>query len=251
MSEKEVEIWKDIPDYEGYYQASNLGRIRSLDRTVPYRNRYERFYKGRIKKVNVRNKGYKIYTLNINGVYRTFLGSQLVAMAFLGHEPDGHKLVVDHINGDRSDDRVDNLRIVSHRANTSTCFRSDRDSLGSEYIGVHWHKKTSKWQSKIKHNGADVHLGCYDTEIEASNAYQEALSKVKDGSFNSDDYKPKFASEYKGVSFYKRDNKWVAQIRINGKNKYLGLFKTELEAHNAYQNALKDITTQTTPANSK
>ena len=251
MSEKEVEIWKDIPEYEGYYQASSLGRVRSLDRTVPYRNRYERFYKGRIKKVNVRNKGYKIYTLNINGVYRTFLGSQLVAMTFLGHKPDGHKLVVDHINGDKSDDRVENIRIVTQRSNTSSCFRSDKDSFSSEYAGVSWNENASKWGSRIYNNGMRTHLGYYDTEIEASKAYQLALSKIKDGSFNHNDYKPKFSSEYKGVSFHKASNKWRAEIMINGKNKYLGYFKTEIEAHQAYQNALKDITAQTTITNYK
>ncbi len=245
------EIWKDIPNFEGSYQVSNLGNLRSLDRTVPYRNRYERFYKGRIKKTTVSNKGYKQYTLNINGVYKTFQGSQLVAMTFLGHKPDGHKLVVDHINGNKSDDRVENIRIVTQRANTSTSFRSDRNSLSSAYVGVYWNENASKWGSRIYNNGMRTHLGYYDAEIEASKAYQLALSKIKDGSFNHNDYNPKWTSEYKGVSFHKASNKWRAEIRINGKNKYLGYFKTELEAHQAYQNALKDITAQTIIANSK
>ena len=249
MNRKE-EVWKDIPGYEGYYQASNLGRVRSLDRTVTYSNGRESFYKGKIIKGGV-NKGYKQTTLSSDGIGRNFKFSQLAAMTFLGHEPNGHELVIDHVNGDKSDDRVENLQIVTHRANSSTCFRSDRDSFSSEYAGVNWEKKLSKWRARIYHDEVHTHLGRYDTELEASNAYQEALSKVKDGSFNPDDYKPKFTSEYRGVTFYKATNKWVAQIRINGKNKYLGLFKTELEAHNAYQNVLKDITTQTTLTNSK
>lgn len=204
---KDMEVWKDIPNYEGYYQASDKGRVRSLDRMVTTKHGVERFYKGRIKKGTVNNKGYKIYSLNINGVHRTFQGSQLVAMTFLGHEPDGHELVVDHINGDRSDDRLENLRVVSHRANVSTCFRSDRDSFSSEYAGVCWSEGASKWRTQIKHNGGDVYLGLYNTEVEASNAYQLALSKIKDGSFNPNDYKPKRTSEYKGVGFHKATNK--------------------------------------------
>ena len=250
MSEKEVEIWKDIPEYEGYYQASNLGRIRSLDRTVLTSNGHDRFYKGRIIEGNVQ-KGYRQTALSSDGIGRRYAFSQLVAMAFLGHEPNGHELVVDHKNGDKSDDRVDNLRIVTNRANTSTCFRSDRDSLSSEHAGVYWNEWASKWRAQIQHDGVRTGLGYYDTEIEASNAYQEALSKIEDGSFNSDDYKPKFTSKYKGVYFNKPSNKWVAHIRINGKLKHIGLFKTEIEAHNAYQNALKDIITQTTLAKSK
>lgn len=231
------ELWEDIPNYEGYYQASSLGRVRSLDRTVIYKNGREQFYKGRITKGSV-NNGYRQTKLRGDGIGRTFMFSQLVAMTFLGHEPNGHDLVVDHINGDKSDDRVENLRIVTHRANTSTCFRSDRGSFSSEYVGVNWSKKASKWLALIYHDGVHTHLGCYNTEIEASKAYQLALSKIKDGSFNHNDYKPKLTSEYKGVYFHKAANKWHAKITINGKRKYLGLFKTELEAHNAYQKAL-------------
>ena len=227
-----MEEWKDIPNYEGYYQASNLGRVRSLDRNVLTTNGQERFYKGRVIKGSV-SKGYRQTVLYINGVGRTFSFSQLVAMAFLGHEPNGYTLVVDHINGDRSDDRVGNLRIVSHRANTSTCFRSNRESFSSGYIGVSWIERDSVWGSQIAHNGVRTGLGYYDTEIEASNAYQLALSKIKDGSFNHSDYRPIFTSKYKGVSFCKRANKWMAQIMVNGKNKHLGYFKTELEAHQA------------------
>lgn len=236
---KYMEEWRDVPDYGGYYQASNLGRVRGLDRTVTT-SRGERFYKGRIIKGSVNNKGYKQHSLNINGVHRNFLGSQLVAMAFLGHKPNGMILVVDHINGDKSDDRVKNLRIVTQRANSTTCFRSDKDSLSSEYVGVNWDEKFSKWKAQIRYNSVQTNLGYYDTEIEASNTYQLALSEIKDGSFNPDDYKREWTSKYKGVYFHKGTNKWASQIRINGKLKHIGLFKTELEAHHAYLKAEKE-----------
>jgi len=236
---KGMEEWKDIPGYEGYYQASDLGRVRSLDRTVVTSNGRKRFFKGRIIKGCV-NKGYRQTTLRINGVGRSFSFSQIVAMTFLCHEPNGNTLIVDHINGDKSDDRAKNLRIVTHRANTTTCFRSDKGSFRSEYVGVDWNQNTSKWFARIEHNKVKTYLGYYNTEIEASNAYQLALSKIEDGSFNHDDYKPKFTSEYKGVYFYKRGNKWLAQIRISGKQKHIGYFKTELEAHQAYLKAGKE-----------
>jgi len=236
----EKEEWRDIPNYEGYYQASNLGRVRSLDRRVTYSNGHDRFYKGRVIKGSV-NKGYRQTTLCANGTKRAFKFSQLVAITFLGHNLNGVTLVVDHINGDKSDDRVENLRIVTHRANTTTCFRSDKEFLSSKYAGVHWHKKTSMWTAKIRYNGVRSHLGYHDSELEASTAYQSALFKIKDGSFNHNDYKPKFSSKYKGVSFSKRDNKWQAHITVNGKQKHIGLFKTELEAHKAYQSKLKEL----------
>lgn len=238
--DKTEEIWKDIPNYEGYYQVSNLGRVRSLDRTVTFSNGYDRFYKGRVIKGSVNNSGYKVFHLSINNIARAFLGSQLVAMAFLGHEPSGNTLVVDHVNGDKSDDRVKNLRIVTNRANSTICFRSDKNSFSSEYAGVYWDKKSSKWGVEIHHNGVRTHLGSYSIEIEASDSYQSALSKIEDGSFNPDDYKPKFTSKYKGVCFNKGSNKWQAYITINGKLKHLGYFRTEFEAHEAYLKAEKE-----------
>lgn len=236
----ENEEWRDVPNYEGYYQASNLGRVRSLDRTVTYSNGSDRFYKGQILKAAV-SDGYKLISLSIDGESRSFKLSQIMAMTFLGHKPDGHKLVVDHINGDRSDDRVENLRIVTHRANSSTCFRSDRNSFTSTYVGVYWAKSRDRWRAQIQHDGVRTGLGYYDTEIEASKAYQSALSKIKDGSFDCNDYKPKWMSEYKGVSFHKLRNKWTATITVNGKRKHIGYFRTDLEAHEAYQDKLNEL----------
>ncbi len=178
----EKEIWKDIPGYEGYYQASNLGRVRSLDRTVTFSNGYDRFYKGRIIKGNINEGGYRQTALGVNGIGRNFKFSQIIAMTFLGHEPNGHDLVVDHINGDKSDDRVENLRIVSHRANLSTCFRSDRETLSSKYLGICFHNRDKKWQAQITINGKQKYLGSFKTEIEAHNAYQKALKQKQDGS---------------------------------------------------------------------
>ncbi len=236
---KDMEEWKDVPEYEGYYQVSNLGKVRSLDRTVTYSNGRRQFYKGRVMDGSV-NKGYRQTALCIDGVGRNLKVSQIVAMAFLGHEPKGHTLVVDHINGDKLDDRVENLRIVTQRANATTCFRSNSESLSSEYIGVSRGKVTSKWQSQINHNGVRVYLGSYNTEIRAYSAYRLALSKIKDGSFNTDDYKHKLTSKYKGVCFHKASNKWLAYITINGKSKHIGLLKTELEAYHAYLKAEKE-----------
>lgn len=236
---KYMEEWRDVPGYEGYYQVSNKGRVKSLDRTITYVDGRKRFYKGRVMDGSV-NKEYRQTVLYIDGIGRSFKFSQIVAMAFLGHEPNGHNLVVDHINGDKSDDRVENLRIVTNRANLSACFRSDRGSFSSAYVGVVWIEKASKWRTKIYYDGVQTSLGYYDTEIEASNTYQSALSKIEDGSFNPDDYKPKFASKHKGVSFHKATNKWQAKITVNGKQLNLGLFKTELEAHHAYLKAEKE-----------
>ena len=176
-------VWRDAPGYEGYYQVSNTGIVRSLDRWVIYKNGRKQLYKGKIIDGYL-NKGYKQITLSKNGKTRTFKVSQLVAMAFLDHEPNGNTLVIDHIDGDRTNDNVDNLRIVAHRDNITTCFRKDKDSFTSEYVGVSWAKNNKKWVGKIVYNGVQIYLGYFDSEIKASEAYQLALSKIEDGTFN-------------------------------------------------------------------
>ena len=236
---KEKEIWKDVTNYEGYYQVSNMGNIRSLDRKVFFRDGRERFYKGKIIDGYV-NEGYRRTTLSKDGIARDFKLSQLVAMAFLEHTPNGHTFVVDHKDGDRSNDRVENLRIVTKRDNSTICFRSDRDSLSSKYTGVCWRKDRSKWQSTIRFNGRVIHLGYFTDELEASKAYQSALSKIKDGTFNPNDYKHNFSSKYRGVYFDKSSKKWIARISVNGKLKYLGIYKTELEAHEEIEKCSKN-----------
>ena len=116
---------------------------------------------------------YHRVTLCQNGHTKRFMVSRLVARLFVANPMN--KPQVDHIDGDISDDRVENLRIVTQRANTSTCFRSDEDSLSSEYAGVYWNKNTSKWMARIYHEGVRLYLGLFKTELEAHNAYQKYI----------------------------------------------------------------------------
>lgn len=228
-------VWRDVPGYEGYYQVSNTGIVRSLDRWVIYKNGRKQLYKGKIIDGSNIN-GYKQITLSKNGKQKRFFIHQVVAMVFLDHKPNGHTLVVDHIDGDKSNDNVDNLRIVTSRDNITTCFRKDRDSLTSEYVGVYFDKAKGKWATQICFDGKQIHLGYFLDEKKASDTYQKALSKINDSTFNPEDYKPKFTSKYKGISFKKNKKKWVAQPYINGKQIYLGSFATEEEAYQAIQN---------------
>ena len=231
MNKKE-EIWKDIPDYEGYYQVSDIGRVRSLDRWITYSNGQERFYKGGIMRGGTQ-AGYKFTTLKIASQGRAYRVSQLVAMAFLKHQPNGSKKVVDHINGDRSDDRLENLRVVTLRENVTTCFRANKDSFSSEHIGVCWDSSVGKWMSSIFCDGKSTFLGHFDCELEASMKYQRALSEIENGSFKPDDYRVKWTSKHKGV--YKREGKWASTIIYNKKQYHIGTFPTE---ELAYQSRL-------------
>lgn len=98
-----TEIWKDIAGYEGKYQVSNLGRVKSLN--------YRRTGKERCLEPKDNNDGYLQVTLYKNGGKDQPLVHRLVAMAFILN-PEG-KPEVDHINRDTTDNRVENLRWVT------------------------------------------------------------------------------------------------------------------------------------------
>lgn len=247
MSEKEE--WRDVPSYEGYYQASSLGRVRSLDRWVTTKDQRRCFYKGRVLSGHLSSTGYRRVTIKRNGSGGTLNVSQVVAMAFLGHKPCGFNLVVDHIDGNKKNDKINNLRIVTNRANSSTCFKHNKYDHSSVFIGVYREKGKDKWRSSISHDGRTVSLGSFKTEIEASNAYKSALSKINDKSFNPSDYKPEYSSKYKGVYFSKRDKTWYASVRIEGVNNHVGSFHAESEAYNAYLKEYRRLCIDTSTIN--
>lgn len=113
-----MEEWRDIQGYEGMYQVSNLGRVKSLPRTVTFpddRKSYIR--KERILKPWIEGGGYPQISLCKNNKVKNVRVHVLVATAFLGHIPNGSTLVVDHINENREDNRVENLQILNHQCN--------------------------------------------------------------------------------------------------------------------------------------
>lgn len=109
---------------------------------------------------------------------------QLVCMSFLNHIPNGFNVVVDHINGIKTDNRVDNLRLVSNRENTSFNNRKNFNNLTSKYIGVYFSKNSNKWISQIQFNNKLYNIGSFNNEIEASNQYKIVLSHIENGNFS-------------------------------------------------------------------
>ena len=163
------EIWKDIPSYEGIYQVSNLGRVKSLSRETKRKGLF--MSKEKILKNNISSSGYLKVSLCKNSKVLNANIHTLVAMAFLRHKPDGtHKLVVDHIDNDKNNNTLDNLQIVTQRLNSS------KDRKGSsKYTGVQWNKRRKKWISQIRINGKNIFLGHFDSEKDAGNEYEKYL----------------------------------------------------------------------------
>lgn len=160
------EIWKDIPTYEGIYQVSNLGNVKSLN--------YNHTKKEMILNPSKGSTGYYQVGLCKNGKAKSLKVHQLVSMAFLEHTPCGYDLVVDHVNDDKLDNRVENLQIVTQRFNV---FKT-QVKYTSNYKGVSWYRYTQKWASKIRINGKGFHLGYFKCELAAHLAYQNKLKEL-------------------------------------------------------------------------
>ena len=96
------EVWKDVEGYEGFYQVSNLGRVRGLKRR-------------KILAERLNSKGYPCAFLFKNGVGKDIKIHQIVVTTFIGEIPKGCE--IDHINTKKNDNRVENLRIVTHKEN--------------------------------------------------------------------------------------------------------------------------------------
>ena len=168
---KEVkENWKDVKGYEGVYMVSDLGNVKSLNR----KDNINRLVKERILKANLNSRGYLAVSLYKNGKQKLFRVHQLVCIAFLNHTPSGYKIVVDHKNAIKTDNRLSNLQLITARLNSS----KDKKNCSSKYTGVSWAKHVKKWRSAIRINGKSKYLGMFKTEIEAHERYQLELTKL-------------------------------------------------------------------------
>ena len=158
-----MEIWKDVPNYNGVYQVSNLGNVKSL-----------RYSKEKQLTKTIDSTGYMKCGLTKDGKLKNIRVHQLVAMAFLNHFSNGNRsIVVDHIDNNKLNNKLENLQLITSRKNAS------KDKKGvSKYTGVCWFNRDKKWKAQIYKNGKQTHLGYFDTEIEAYKIYKKELNKI-------------------------------------------------------------------------
>ena len=119
----EKEIWKDIKGYEGLYQASTMGRIRSMDRKVIRSDGQIRNFKSKIIKPvkKIKNNETLFVSLSKNNRLKTYTVHKLVMLAFKGERPDG--MVICHKDGDTTNNNLNNLRYDTPLENNIDQFR--------------------------------------------------------------------------------------------------------------------------------
>ena len=170
------EIWKDIDGWEGIYQVSNLGRVRSIDRIVHRSCNGDKFVKGKLLLLRHDKDGYKTVHFRdaSTGKNKLMKVHRIVASAFIP-TPDG-KDQIDHINGIRDDNRAENLRWCTCKENLnfpiakSNNSRSTKESynrfpelrkLRSKTIGG-----TGKIKMLVKKDGKVI--GSFDSQKQAA-----------------------------------------------------------------------------------
>lgn len=116
-----TEAWRSVPGYEGAYEVSDKGRVRSLDRTAVDRRGGKRTFRGRMLTLGYDGLGYPSISVCRSGTSRKRLVHKLVTEAFLGPCPKGKEVC--HNDGDHSNSRLNNLRYDTKRSNVLDCMR--------------------------------------------------------------------------------------------------------------------------------
>jgi len=151
------ETWKPIIGYEGLYQVSDLGKVRSL-----------KFGKERILKPGM-SAGYLAVGLCNNG-QKTRKVHQLVAEAFIGPRPDGYETC------HKDDVKTNNVLTNLYYGTKSENLGGDRNRNNpdtSKYNGVSWYKRDNKWRASIKVDGKLKHIGMFHNEVDAAIAFDK------------------------------------------------------------------------------
>ena len=112
-------------------------------------------------------KGYRHLQLYYEKKYKTYKVHRVVAFAFLGLDINNPKIQIDHIDRDKLNNCVSNLRLVTNQQNM----------FNTNAKGYYWNKQHHKWHSSIRLDGKQINLGYFDLEDDARQAYLIAKEK--------------------------------------------------------------------------
>lgn len=159
-------MWKAISGYEGLYEVSDEGLVRSVDRRISGRS-----IKGRILSAHNSGKGYPAVALSKNGIVRTTYVHMLVANTFINKPNSIAKLVVNHKDGNKWNNTVDNLEWVSYSQNNVHAYNTGLKQRGHGFYNA---ILTEEDVQEIRK------LGKYDTYERIANKYGITKASVRD-----------------------------------------------------------------------
>jgi hypothetical protein len=157
-----METWIPITNYPDY-EISDLGKVRCIRPDYKQELKISTMRKGYLgvwlrKHPGDKNEGRDLVTIH-----------KLMATSFLGWDPTKSELQIDHINEDKTDNRLVNLQIITMRKNVSRSM--------SNLYGTGVSKRGNKFRARINVNKKTIALGTFFTKEEAQRAYQEAVQK--------------------------------------------------------------------------
>lgn len=164
-----MELWKDIPNYEGYYQVSSLGKVKSLPRKFTIK-------KSRILIPRNFGRNYCHVWLSVDGVKKSFAIHRLVAQAFIPNP--NNKTQVNHKDCNPENNKRENLEWCTAKENTNHALRNNRISKGEK------HYKAKLTWDKIKEirnkyiNGITIHELAKEYQIGYGNTYHIVTYKT-------------------------------------------------------------------------
>lgn len=160
------EIWKSVKDYEGIILVSNFGRVHYLPKIWVSGNGRICKHDGIITYGQTTPKGYKQLSIRIHKKEKKLLVHRLVAQAFIKNKNIDYTQV-DHINGNKDDNRAENLRWCNNLLNCNFDNKNSKKRKTSKKVGVIFNSQQKKWQSYIRFNGKNKHLGFFEDENDA------------------------------------------------------------------------------------
>jgi len=165
-----LEEWRDVPDFIGFYQVSNLGRVKSFSRKV-FGGKAFYFTKDKIMKQNLNTSGYLFLTIQLNGLVSKVKTHKLVAMAFLGHTPCGYETVVDHKNNKPLDNRLENLQLITQLEN----LRKDKKGI----VGINnVYLENGRFRGRFWFKNKQYCVGYFETAEKAKEIVDFVYDKI-------------------------------------------------------------------------
>jgi hypothetical protein len=169
------EIWKPAVGYEGYYEVSNMGRVRSLDRVIEQAGRWgliKRKMRGRERRLKIGLHGYPVVNLSMGGRCTTRRVHRLVLEAFVGPCPDG--MECRHLDGIPENNLLGNLRWGTRAENQEDIARHGTLACGERHGGV----KLTKWDARFIRIWSSLGYGLRDL-AESFGVTSQTISRIR------------------------------------------------------------------------